>query len=153
MTRARVVWMGLAALSALVGVAFELGRRQERVAQLSHAQAAVVETLRVVDTVYARDTLRFVRWRTRWDTVAQTVEHWKHDTVRVVEVVRVADSTVRACAQALATCQRRADLLLRRAVLAESLLAIPPTPPRTMRWQDRALGFGVGLAGGVLLTR
>lgn len=153
MTRARVVWVGIAVLTALVGVAFELGRREERRLQLAPQWAAVVETLRVVDTVYARDTLRFVRWRTRWDTVAQTVEHWKHDTVRVVEVVRVADSTVRACAQALATCQRRADLLLRRAVLAESLLAIPPTPPRATRWRDRALGFGVGLAGGVLLVR
>jgi hypothetical protein len=123
MTRARLLLLGLTVLGAVVGMAWELGRREGERAGWAHRHRVIVESLYVTDTLYRRDTLRLRRLVTRWDTVRDSIDRWKHDTVVVERVVRVADSTIRACRQALATCETRVALQQRRAELAESLLA------------------------------
>jgi hypothetical protein len=100
------------------GVAHE---RERAAAQVARTRvAAVVETLRVVEIQYRTDTLRLTRWRTRWDTLI-TERHY-HDTVWVERVIAVADSTIRACTQALGTCERRVALEQQRAALFQAQL-------------------------------
>lgn len=101
-----------AVLGLAAGLASEHGRR-------APAASPIPDTLivreRQLDTVFLRDTIRLTRWRTQFDTLTDSVEVWKHDTLRVVEYVRVADSTVAACTDALATCEaQKANLRAQR---------------------------------------
>jgi hypothetical protein len=84
-----------------------LGREQVLTA---NARADAAKWKRTADSLakaYHIDTVRLTRYRLRLDTMSTTVELWKHDTVKVVEYVAKADSTVRVCAQALQTCEQR----------------------------------------------
>lgn len=58
---------------------------------------------------HVRDTIRLTQWRTRYDTVR--IEFRITDTVWVKEYVRVSDSTIRACGDALGSCQRTRNAL------------------------------------------
>lgn len=99
-----------------------------------------------VDTVRVAQTDSFTRWRTKYDTVRTTLNI--HDTIEVIRFVYVADSTIRACSLALASCEESRRLLgeqVNRLNLRISALA-PPS-----RWEvagDRAkwaaIGYGVG---------
>lgn len=53
---------------------------------------------------HVRDTIKLTQWRTRYDTVR--VEYRITDTVWVKEYVRVSDSTIRACMDAVGSCGR-----------------------------------------------
>lgn len=147
MTNARLILLALGAAAALVAGAWELGRRDGMAAGLAVEQAAVVETLAVLDTVYRRDTVRLRVLVTRWDTLRQTVDRWKHDTITVVRVVQVADSTIRACTATVLTCEQRVALTTRRAELAEEELAIHRRRIPTRR--EQAMTHGLAAAGGL----
>ena len=149
MTNARLVLLALGAAAALVAGAWELGRRDGRAEGLAVKRAAVVETLAVLDTVYLRDTLRLRVLVTRWDTLRQTVDRWKHDTITVERVVQVADSTIRACTATVLTCEQRVALTTRRAELAEDELAIHRRRIPTRR--EQAMTHGLAAAGGLAL--
>ena len=41
------------------------------------------------------------------------VERWKRDTLKVVEYVKQSDSTIKACTQALQTCDERVGIAQR----------------------------------------
>ena len=141
----------LSVAGAALGAAFYAGQWVARDATLAAARDTVrVELLRL-DTVYQRDTVRLTRWRERWDTVRTTVDLWKHDTIRVVEYVRVADSTIRACVAALATCEQQKAALTLRAELAEeayrrTLAQVPSARRRTLELVGAA-------AAGVVIGR
>ena len=149
MTHARLALLALGAAAALVAGAWELGRRDGRAEGLAVERAAVVETLAVLDTVYLRDTLRLRVLVTRWDTLRQTVDRWKHDTITVERVVQVADSTIRACTATVLTCEQRVALTTRRAELAEEELAIHRRRIPTRR--EQAVTHGLAAAGGLAL--
>jgi hypothetical protein len=149
MTNARLVLLALGAAAALVAGAWELGRRDGRAEGLAVERAAVVETLAVLDTVYLRDTLRLRVLVTQWDTLRQTVDRWKRDTLVVERVVQVADSTIRACTAAVLTCEQRVALTVRRAELAEEELAIHRMRIPTRR--EQAMTHGLAAAGGLAL--
>jgi len=149
MSQARLVLLALGAAAALVAGAWELGRRDGRAEGLAVKRAAVVETLAVLDTVYRRDTLRLRVLVTRWDTLRQTVDQWKRDTLVVERVVQVADSTIRACTATVLTCEQRVALTVRRAELAEEELAIHRRRIPTRRGQ--AMTHGLAAAGGLAL--
>jgi hypothetical protein len=149
MTQLRLVLLALGAAAALVAGAWELGRRDGRAEGLAVERAAVVETLAVLDTVYLRDTLRLRVLVTRWDTLRQTVDRWKHDTLVVERVVQVADSTIRACTATVLTCEQRVALTTRRAELAEEELAIHRRRIPTRR--EQAMTHGLAAAGGLAL--
>jgi hypothetical protein len=141
--------LALGAAAALVAGAWELGRRDGRAEGLAVERAAVVETLAVLDTVYLRDTLRLRVLVTRWDTLRQTVDRWKHDTITVERVVMIADSTIRACTATVLTCEQRVALTVRRAELAEEELAIHRRRIPTRR--EQAVTHGLAAAGGLAL--
>ena len=149
MTQLRLALLALGAAAALVAGAWELGRRDGRAEGLAVERAAVVETLAVLDTVYLRDTLRLRVLVTRWDTLRQTVDRWKHDTITVERVVQVADSTIRACTATVLTCEQRVALTTRRAELAEEELAIHRRRIPTRR--EQAVTHGLAAAGGLAL--
>lgn len=96
------LWLGVAL--------YQRGERLIGAAQQRERDAlARVDSLEQVsarlDTVYQRDTVRLWRSVTQLDTLTVRVESWKHDTVRVVEYVTRADSTVRACLAVVRTCE------------------------------------------------
>lgn len=146
-----VVAFAITAATAL----YRAGQRAERAAWQTKALTAkrdtVVKTIRVVETQYRTDTLRLVRWRTRWDTVARDVERWKHDTVRVVEFVRVADSTIKACTAALTSCDRLRQLQQERAELAEAQLRLRAQGQRRRQVLGIVGAAAAGVAAGRLL--
>ena len=150
MTRLHALALTLSVAAAALGGAFYAGQWVARDATLAGKRDTVrVELLRL-DTVYQLDTVRLTRWRERWDTVRQDVERWKHDTIRVVEYVRVADSTIRACVAALATCEQQKAALTRRAELAEeayrrTLVQVPTAKRQALTY---AAAAALGLAAG-----
>jgi hypothetical protein len=136
---------------ATIGGAFYAGQWVARDAALAAKRDTVrVELLRL-DTVYQRDTVRLTRWRERWDTVRTTVNRWKHDTVEVVRFVQVADSTIRACVAALATCEQQKAALTRRAELAEE--AYRRTIVQVPSSRRQALTHAAAAALGVVIAR
>jgi hypothetical protein len=149
MSQAKLMLLALGAAAALVAGAWELGRRDGLAVGLATERAAVVETLAVLDTVYRRDTLRLRRLVTRWDTLRETVDRWKHDTITVERVVQVADSTVQACRATVLTCEQRVALTTRRAELAEEELAIHRRRIPTRR--EQAMTHGLAAASGLAL--
>jgi len=92
-----------------------------------------------VDSVYVRDTVTLWRQVRSTDTLTQTVETWKHDTVKVVEYVARADSTIRSCTAALLTCEQRVALRDSTIRTLERQWADRPKPPHPFwRWAERA---------------
>ena len=140
---------------AAAGTLYTAGQRAERAAWQAKALTAkrdtVVREIRVVETRYRTDTLRLREWRTRWDTVARDVERWKHDTVRVVQFVQVADSTIRACTTALTSCDRLRQLQQERAELAEQQLAIGQRGQRRRQLVTGIVAAAAGVAIGARL--
>lgn len=106
----------------------KVGRAQAGEAAARRALDSLATIARRVDTVYRiqRDTF-YVR-RVRLDTLTVTVEHWKHDTLEVVRYVAAADSTVRACSLALATCDERDALRVRQLAAWEQRWATREKP-------------------------
>jgi len=115
---------------------------------------AYTHIVRKVDTMYVRDTVRFARWRDRWDSVRVT------DTVTVRDVVYVprdvADSTISACRLVIASCESRVaarDTLI--LALRGALKAEQSSKPSALRVAlDRAVwasaGLGVGFLAGAV---
>lgn len=140
---------------AAAGTLYEAGKRAERAAWETRAIRAkrdtVVRQIRVVETRYRTDTLRVREWRIRWDTVRRDVERWKHDTLRVVEYVTVADSTIRACTAALTSCDRLRQLQQERAELAEQQLAIGQHGQRRRQLVTGIVAAAAGVAIGARL--
>jgi hypothetical protein len=137
----RETWRAIGLLLTLgavvAGVAYKAGQWAEQGADYRQKRDTLVLTITHYDTVYKTDTLRLRRLVTRWDTVRQTVEVWKHDTLRVVEYVQAADSTIRQCQVTLATCDQLRLLQANRADLAEAevrrlLLTQPSTRRRVI---------------------
>jgi ABC-type transporter Mla subunit MlaD len=57
--------------------------------------------------VYRTDTVRLWRTLRTLDTLTQTVDRWKHDTVRVVEFVAQAAEAAARCTETVQTCEQR----------------------------------------------
>ena len=149
--RWQALTLTLSVAASALGAAFYAGQWVARAAVLAAKRDTVRVELRRLDTVYQRDTVRLTRWRERWDTVRQEVDRWKHDTIRVVKYVRVADSTIRACVAALATCEQQKAALTLRAELAEeayrrTLAQVPSARRRTLELVGAA-------AAGVVIGR
>ena len=118
MTRTHAMLLGLIVALLLFGIG---GWRDSTFARAEAKRlASVVDSLeRVksrVDTVHAVTVRNVVRQVTRLDTLTQTVERWKSDTIRVVEFVTRADSLARACTALIDSCE--ASVNARDAVIA-----------------------------------
>lgn len=102
-----------------------------------------------VDTLWRvqRDTF-YVR-RVRVDTLTQTVEIWKRDTLKVVEYVAQADSTIKACSALVLTCEERGVIYEAQLRAWERRWETREKPPSEMwKWGERILLFGLGYLSG-----
>lgn len=97
----------MAAIGYSLAVGFLAGRLTVSWTPDDARTEALVQEAARLDTVYVRDTLTLWRTKARWDTVLVDVDRWKTDTLRVVEYVALADSTIRACTQTVQTCEAR----------------------------------------------
>lgn len=133
-------------LLVLVAASIALNKWDDRV--YSARVAALQDSLAVAraetarrDTIYVRDTVRYAVQRTRWDTARIT------DTVTVDSIVYVnrdvADSTVKACDDALASCGSLVLGLRSELATTNDLLALERKRPRPPRC---GLYAGYGLA-------
>lgn len=124
----------------------EIGKRDSLIAtaertneQLRKAQDSLAKQYRV-------DTVRFRVIRTQVDTLTRTVENWKTDTLKVVEYVTKADSTIKSCVQALQTCDERVGVATRgwNNARAENALLKASFPSKTKPYVYGAIGVGIG---------
>jgi len=97
-----------------------------------------------LDTVYVRDTLTLWRTVRRIDTLTQTVERWKTDTLAVTQYVMLADSTLQACASVVRTCEQRLELERQNSVKATQTLQQTLAEAKRGRWLWALAGLGVG---------
>jgi hypothetical protein len=113
--------------------------------------------VRVLDTVYRRDTVRLWRrvaaWDTLWDTLTRHDTVLLRDTAWVRQALQAANGTIRACRATVLTCEQRVALTTRRAELAEEELAIHRRRIPTRREQaiTHAAAAGAGLALGLVM--
>ena len=153
MNQARLVLVGLGLVVAVVGTAYELGRRGGEVAGLRAKRTVVVESLAVLDTVYLTDTLRLWRRVTAWDTLYDTTRITERitDTAWVRGTLAAADTTIRACVRTVLTCEQRVALEARRAELAEAeARRLSVQPPSRRSWWTHGAAAGAGVALGLL---
>jgi|688.fasta_scaffold07997_18 hypothetical protein len=155
MSQARLVVIGLGLVAAVVGTAYELGRRGGEVAGLRAQRAVVVESLAVLDTVYLTDTLRLWRRVTAWDTLYDTTRITERitDTAWVRGTLAAADTTIRACVKTVLTCEQRVALEAKRADLAEQQLTVWTHRDRDKERVKMALSAAAGLTAGLLIRR
>lgn len=127
-----------------------IGKRDIQIHQYEVANAALRHEADSLAKVYRVDTLRLTRLKLRTDTLTQTVERWKHDTLEVVRYVVQADSTIKACGKALSVCEARAGVAERGWAGARDEIRVlkAQMPGRGQRWQDRAVGLAAGLIVG-----
>jgi hypothetical protein len=122
---------------------------------LTHAKAdAKAAKVRAdsLEKVYRVDTLRLTKIKRVTDSLTVTVESWKHDTVKVVEYVAKADTAIRACVQALGTCEQwvGAERAGRLAAESQAKILRQQMPSKLAPWRDRLIGLGLGYGLGRL---
>lgn len=102
---------------------------------------------------YRVDTLRLTKWRTRLDTLRDSLTIT--DTVEVLRYVAVADSTIKACTSALSTCELRVGA--ERAVAIQwkaKYEAERSTRPTFIgKWTERIILLGAGYGAGRYLPQ
>lgn len=133
-------WLVALALAVLAALSWRDARDERAQSAVYAARLDSLATVTArVDTIYTRDTLTLWRQVRATDTLTATVEVWKRDTLRVVEYVQKADSTIRSCAAAVLTCEAR--VAVRDSALAtwERRWEARPKPPSKLAvWGERA---------------
>lgn len=151
----RLPWfLALAALALAAWFGFGARGDRSEARRLRAANDSLRAVARRVDSVYVRDTLTLWRLARATDTLTATVEVWKRDTLRVVEYVERADSTIRACAATVATCEERVRVRDARLAVLDSLNRDTERrlrAERGKRLRDALAGVGVGALAVTLL--
>ena len=128
----------------------EIGKRDLLIAQHERTNADLRHQADSLSKVYRTDTLRLTKIRRVTDSLTVTVDQWKHDTVKVVEYVAKADSTIKVCSLALQTCEQRVSVAQRGWDGARDeiklLKASMPSPAK--KWLYGLAGVGVGYVAG-----
>jgi hypothetical protein len=155
MSQARLALVGLGLAAAVVAAAWELGRKQGEVVALRHQVVVIRDSIRVLDTVYRRDTVRLWRQVAQWDTLYDTTRLTERitDTVWVKKALGSADSTIRACIATVLTCEQRVALEAKRADLAEQQITTWTHRDRDKERARMALSAAAGLAAGWFIRR
>lgn len=129
-----------------------IGREQVLTAQARSDAAKWKRTADSLAKSYHIDTVRLTKIRKVTDSLTLTVDRWKHDTVKVVEYVTKADSTIRVCSQALQTCEARVGAERQRVIAAQREIASlkASQPSKARKWLGMAISAGAGYAIGRL---
>lgn len=122
------------------------GKRDLLIAQHERTEKQLRHDADSLRGVYRTDTLRLTKYRLRTDSLTTTVELWKHDTLRVVEYVAKADTAIKACVQALQTCDQRVAVAQRGwdGARAENALLKKNQPSRATPYVWGIAGIGIG---------
>lgn len=126
------------------------------VTRLTAANDSLLKVQRPIDSVFVVRVDTFRTRRVVFDTLVQSVPEWKHDTIRVVEFVTQAESTVAACSAALLSCAEKVRIRDQRIATLDSLgkgWAKVAAAERKRGWRNTLTAAGVGLLGGLLLKR
>lgn len=128
----------------------EIGKRDSLIANAERTNAELRRAQDSLAKQYGVDTIWRRVTKTRVDTMATTVEVWKHDTLRVVEFVARADTAAKACTQALLTCDQKVAIATKgwdnaRAEIAKIKSA---QPSKARPWIYGAAGAGLGYLAG-----
>jgi phosphoribosylaminoimidazole carboxylase (NCAIR synthetase) len=148
--------LGVAVIGAYQGWAYhqrEIGKREMQIVQYEHTNRTLRQLADSLAKQYRVDTVRFRVIRTQVDTLTQAVENWKTDTLKVVEYVAKADTAIKACSVALATCEQRVGVAERGWKGARDEIAVLKAsfPSKARPWLYGAVGVGAGyLAGRVI---
>ena len=128
------LWLVVAVLAGLlvggIGLAVHernVGRDQQRAADLPKAAHVAAHAVAKAETVYVAKTDTFTIWRTKLATVRDTVLKHLTDTVLVRQYVATADSTIRACSDVILSCDT-VRARYRALVAKDSTLAASPKP-------------------------
>lgn len=113
---------------------WELARiiRKEMAANTRRDSLATV--VRQTDSVFVVDTMKLQSVRTRYVTARDTLTFRITDTVKVREVLNLADSTIKACTDAVSSCA--VTLRARDSLIAELRM---PLPVRRLTFPAEAL--------------
>lgn len=154
--------LGVTLISLIVGsgvfasynaIQREIGRRDVLLsvtrADLKRAKVRIDS----LERAYRVDTLRMWRTVRTLDTLTVNVERWKHDTLKVVEYVAKADTTIKACTMALSTCEARVGAERDGRLAAEKQVKLLQSqmPSKLTPLRHRIEGAVVGVAVSALV--
>lgn len=128
----------------------EIGKRDLLIASAERTNATLRHQADSLAKQYRVDTVRFRVTKTRVDTLTQTVDNWKTDTLKVVEYVAKADTAIKACSMALLTCEQRVGIAQAGWDNARKEIANlkKATPSKAKPWLYGAIGLGTGYLAG-----
>lgn len=125
-----------------------IGAASERLKDSNVAVKIAAETVRVRDTIYRRDTIRFRSVLTKYDStrVTDTLVVTQHDTAVVYIPRAVADTAIQVCRSVILSCESRVaardNVIIAKDSTIAALKASKPSGLRT--WLDRALWLSAG---------
>lgn len=91
-------------LAGSIFLSRERGEYAAKIKSLDSANAVLRAVKARVDTIHTQDSVRFVQWRVRYDTLRATDTLTLRDTLYVRK--EIADSTISACSVVLNSCER-----------------------------------------------
>lgn len=100
--------------AAVLVMVWLYGRSQRSQGELKERVKARETVIAAIAKQHKTDTLVFTRWKTKYDSLTDTLQIT--DTVWVKQFIATADSTITTCSNALASCealQREKDALIR----------------------------------------
>lgn len=122
----------------------QIGALNAEIAQQEHDNRTLRMAQDSLAAIYRVDTVRLTRLKVRTDTLTNTVEQWKHDTLKVVEYVKQAVKTENACEEVKHDCEARVKVGEDGWKNARSEIAKIKALP-TPNWLQRHTAASVGL--------
>jgi hypothetical protein len=124
----------------------EIGRREVMLSVAASELRTAKMRADSLERAYRVDTIRLTKIKRVTDSLTVSVDRWKTDTLKVVEYVAKSDTAIRACVQALGTCEAMvgAERAGRLAAESQAKILRQQMPSKLAPWRDRVIGAIVG---------
>ncbi len=142
----------------------QLGREQVLTAQARSDAAKWRRTADSLAKAYHIDTVRATKWKTKWDSTGLRQLERVVDSLKALGVAKpesvpvlvpvgtlaTADTAIKSCTKALATCDQLVGAERQRAIAAQREIAAlkAQMPSKARKWLGMALSAGAGYAIG-----